>query len=407
MRTKITICTPVHVGTGEIKLNSEYIKRGNTLSNYDLAELLGKSSQNLLDEAFLNSLMDSSPGSKKEALNKLINDRKRRSGSSEFDRMYSLRFGFERMPRGDVMVQAKTLNQPFIPGSTLKGAILNCIYYDFVLRHYEDLCEYLESSIGKFVPEIDSFVKYVYRNDPDVELITEFMENFRNCIVCRDTIYSKLCFLETIRENVFTGAALSVPNLECIDSDQNSKNSRIIYFDIGKKSILKDKYEGTNFYSDFRDFLSYKKIVNVSKQFFQDMIGEEITVKDKIKEYDSDPENIESFNSDIQNSEIRIFYSKIESYFGKFIEDEKNNSFHLRIGGRTNYFYKTVSYLIKKNNEDFYNTHFRYLFSPKKGIKGPEPSPFSMPVTRTLCTDGKNTYYPGIIKVEFIQEPKD
>lgn len=425
MKTKITICTPVYVGTGDKKFISEYrySEQENRFDAYDLSKIFANMSpKQLLNDKFLDSLLNNDSGSGKDDIQSLINNRK----LENIEPSYSLRGNYnltieDNYPKNDVMVQVKNLDKPIIPGSTLKGAILNCIYYDFVSNHDKELLEYLELSIGKSLPDIDSFVKYVYRDEPGAENIPEFMKLFRSCITCRDINFENLCLLKSMRVNVRTNKDIPVPNLECIDCDQERTGD---YFSIDKtkKSTLKKYYDGTEFYKDLAHYLikkgnNYNNLIKAGKKFFDRMTLEEIKTCNKYI-------GKSKYTSQTNRDELK----KLREENNK---EEIINGFYLRIGGHTNYFYKTVSYFVKKNHEEFYKQYFYDLFSPVEKPQKPDEDsmpdtmpatkpeagngctaiedsmPETMPVTRTLCTDGKNTYYPGIIKVEFIPEPKD
>ena len=79
-----------------------------------------------------------------------------------------------------------------------------------------------------------------------------------------------------------------------------------------------------------------------------------------------------SYFHDILDEEIEM--EKNNSYYvqegldkklNEFYEDTVSNGFYMRIGANTNYFFKTVSYLIKKNDSNLYNKYFYKVFSPK------------------------------------------
>ena len=57
MKAKISIISPVHIGTGNVKLSFEYNKHGNVIYNYDLQKLFSYiPEKKLLDSKFLESL---------------------------------------------------------------------------------------------------------------------------------------------------------------------------------------------------------------------------------------------------------------------------------------------------------------------------------------------------------------
>ena len=147
IKTKITIISPVHIGTGETKLSFEYIKKNNVMYNYNLQQLFIPDKV-LLDYRFLSSLYNSSNGSKRDELNKVLRNHIDYTKSTS---QYQLRADFEDDQIKNVAVQVKSLNKPYISGSSLKGAVMNAIYYDFIRNHFNSFCKYIKMKLKKII----------------------------------------------------------------------------------------------------------------------------------------------------------------------------------------------------------------------------------------------------------------
>lgn len=392
IKSKITIITPVHIGTGEEKMSFEYNKEDNVLYCYDPKELfLCKSSKELLDKRFLNSLLKSNDGSKRDELNRMM---KKDVDYNKLKSIYSLRAEFTKIPKGNVSEQLKSLNKPYIPGSSIKGAIMNAIFYDFIKNHLDDFCKYIKNKVAttKNKPDIDDFLKYC-----DSRLL-DLVKQISNCIICRDIFYENLVLVEPIRKNVYDNKKdkLSLSNFECIDANQTC-DDELIKINSVRKNVIIGALEEENlkngnikFCNEFMEYLSINKIIKVCRAYFHDILGEEIKMEKNNNYY-------------IQEG--------LDKKLNEFYKNPVPNGFYMRIGGNTNYFFKTVSYLIKNNDNGFYTRYFYKVFSPKdkpkdepKGKNKAYPLPDKMPATRTIYLDDLYAYYPGVIKVEFYKE---
>lgn len=70
------------------------------------------------------------------------------------------------------------------------------------------------------------------------------------------------------------------------------------------------------------------------------------------------------------------------------------------MGNSTNYFAKTVSYLIKYNDPGLYTECFWQRFAPV-GKGKTKPNEKTMPKTRMIYSNGEKDYLPGFIKIQY------
>ena len=72
----------------------------------------------------------------------------------------------------------------------------------------------------------------------------------------------------------------------------------------------------------------------------------------------------------------------------------------LRVGNSTNYFAKTISYLIKNNDPGLYKECFWQHFAPVKKGKT-KPNERTMPKTQNDLFKWRKDYLPGFIKIQY------
>ena len=384
MKTKISIITPVHIGTGEEAQAFEYKMSNNILYKYNINDIFSQiPSQTLLNHRFLNSLIDNKPGSKKEILNTTLS----RINYHLLKPTYQLRYNFNRLSYKNISLQMRTLNKPIIPGSSLKGAIMNAIKYDIVKNHLSILYKSIEQGNVYSIKSFENILKTIY---PELDNIETFFKDLSSCIIVEDVEFKNSCVVKANREKVYLNEDKSgippLPCFECIDFGQFQIGD-IIRLDKKKFDFLKLKYSRDDYTKLEKRYFRYKSILFVMNQFFKDMMEEELAI-----------DNIHGFYSSHQ----------IGHAMSKLYKEKIDDGFYMRIGRNTNYFFKTISYAIKKDNPALYEKYFYQLFAPKEKPKrkGAYPLPDKMPSTRVIYFDDNYKYYPGVIKVEFIVKDK-
>lgn len=385
MKTKITIISPVHVGTGDSKMSFEYYLKNKIMYNYDLSQILQHiPNKQLLDYRFLNNLQRNTDGSQIKYINQTL---KHHVNYSCLKSLYQLRADFQEQPHLNISTQIKALNKPIIPGSTIKGAIFNAIVYDFIKKHklYNQLDKIVEKN-KKNILIVDDMFSFVYFKEyPKGYSIQDFLKQLKSCLICRDVPFEHMTVLNADRLKVKSGGWVISSCVESIDINQEACDEFIIIDEDKMDKVLNNTYSKYDYYNECIQYLNKDKLVEVCDQYFNDMLFEEL---DMNEEY--------NFYTDYSLSE----------FLQDLSEDEIENGFYMRIGKNTNYFFKTISYLCKTYNPEFYSKYFYQYFSPKgnpKRIQKSDPKYDKMPATRTLYYDDEENYYPGVIKVEFIK----
>lgn len=386
MRSKLTTITPVHISSGEVKRSFEYNKQGNTIYNYTLNDVFSQIPGNeLIDSRFLRNLKNPPKGAR---LDQFTDQVCRYARYNQIQPAYELECNFNPFKENNVSVQMKSLNRPYIPGSSIKGAILTAIYYHWLKKNLKYLYKYEGHRDRNGSIKVDMDLLMISKYGGDTEF-SDFIKQFRNCFSCVDIIFDQMIYMKAKRKHVDTdkqnqddgtGKDIPLSDVECIHANQEYVGC-VITIDKDKAKRLSQLYGQHNYYSEFKYYFNYRHLCDICDQYFKDMMEEEL---------DSD------YKREFYTTEG--IYKDLETFHTESIK----KGFYLRIGRHTNYFFKTVSYLVKKNNPQIYERRFKELFSPVLGKRAPNPK--TMPATRSLFYDDNDVRYPGVIKIEFINE---
>lgn len=371
MKYKIITLTPVHISTGEQNASFLY----NMGDNYHLNCY---SIDNLIRCIPPKELLEMYKFDKK----KIIELFRRYVKYDELKPKYSV-YCYDQFPfKENVSVQMKSLGKPYIPGSTIKGAIMNAIVYGILSEKKQEVIQILKQNQLNF----KNFDKSLFEKLFDKEF-NEIFSLFSSCILCADIFYEDMILCNGIRLNMNNngkGKNQNFVRYECIDAHQICV-STLIKIDKNKKNILKKRITSLQKYEILIKYLNEVNIAVVCRNFYRVLLKDdkEYFVEDRFGYFDkSDFEG----RSDIVN----------------FIDNmsfENKNVFYLRLGNSTNYFYKTVSIFIKNNFSSYYKEKFEDVFSPIGRNKKAKYD--KMPKTRTVFTFDDECFLPGFIKVEF------
>ena len=372
MKQKITIITPVHVSSGNMVESYAYAYHSGRLFRYNLEDILTSGKIPLSE---LNSLLtaDSSKST-------MIRFFERKVDYRQFDSQYSMAC---HIKRGNSLVseQIKTLTRPYIPGSTIKGAVMNSVAYYLLNEKKTQVNEFLKS---QYKPNIKRFENNLWEALFDKNF-NDVFNMYSSCIICRDVYFKQLILCKQLRLNMRGSSGQNFANLECI-ADNQTAIGNFIMIDETKKKLLKKQLINNPIYEVFWNrLLNVSDLLIILRRYYQEMAKED-------REYfmfhsDDFPENV--------SEDILDFY---DTYSGA----DKSNAM-VRIGKSTNYFYKSVSLFIKNNHPNYYKAHFE-VFSPVNQINkpnSPKPIAAKMPNSRTVIIPDEDYYYPaGMIQIE-------
>ena len=377
-KVKIETITPVHIGTGDTKLPIFYMEDGEYLSFYDEQEVLScVPDKVLLDKQFLDKLSnfsDKGARSGQSPSKYLQNTLKRYVNFSKLSPRYQLKSDVDYYITENKKYneQIKTLDKPYIPGSSLKGAILNAVYYSFLLFKGKEL-SYKLSHIEKL--SLESIMEAL-------GISTAFIKEFNSCLTVRDVPFNELRVMDAKRldtRNEKKDLSSALPLFECIDYGQNTTDSYIL-INQEKLNLIKGEDNNSEACKQLINCMNYKMIRLACNRYMTDILEEELELDDDIAFYSKNKlrNALEGLKTDIENTE--------------------SNAFYLRIGSSTNYFSKTVSLLFKNKFPRIYTQRFNKSFAPSRNTNS-----HSLPKTRVFYIDEQvGNRYPGVIRIEYV-----
>ena len=398
---KIEIITPVHVGTGEKIEAPCFHKENNLISNrYLFTDILSQMPISVLtDSNFLNNL--ASKQSNKYELYKNIN---RYVNYDKLKKLYSVKNNNEISESGyDVYEQVKDLDKPYIPGSSIKGAVLNAwIYYllkiNFDEFNVETKLEKIFSTRKQKADKL-TIINYLFGDEADH---TMFMKSLQSCLVCRDIYFDKIEVLWAERLGSgkdMNGPVIPISYKECIQGNQ-CVNSEFIYIDENKKSLIlkdldsyikdsQDKEKIRKRYENFLNLFKQSTFYKACRVFTRDVLEEDCAAK-YIDMY-------HFYNCKDVCSQTQALLKEIN----KSIENKEKVTY-LRIGNSTNYFSKTITLLVRNKARSLYDRYFDDVFSPNSSPKSKtRANKNSNPKTRTIYSNLDKDYLPGFIKIYY------
>ena len=355
---KIRTLSPVHIGTGNENMALQYKINGNSAYFYKLDDLLSTvPPEKLVSGDFLNSITKSDSKATLDSIRRYIDYNKVKS-------KYVLSV-YSKLETQPVFEQFKSLNMPFIPGSSIKGAIESIVCYSFIKKYFNRLNGYpTPLSIEGLLGKIMGVGK------------TDILKSVAANLFCDDICFKALGLYETVRAS--KKGDIPVGFQECIDEGQEV--TKVFYKFNGQDQRL------SNYASTIeKEFISMFKKENISKyvnEFTKDALSQDLSQKMVQYYYDTDLQDLKD---------------DVDKYLGK-IKSCPTNCCLLRIGKDTNCNFKgAMALLFKTKDFDYYKKNFNQFKTIGK------VSPNTLPSTRTFFIDEKGYYvaYPGFLEIDF------
>lgn len=367
---KITILSSVHIGNG-LKYPNYVIFNGKKY-NFDdiISTSIKKFKDKILSDSFLNKIVYiKNAGEAKKEISRLFN-----LLPEEFAQLkeeYNVSIKTPKLNELDVFEHIKNINGFIIPGSSIKGYIINVLMFDII----------------KNTRRIQNFYKDELqdkKNDINKVELAVFSQTNRN-IICRDIEFSNCVDVKLISRISKKGP---VPILyECLPINNSLEDDIFI---IQEKFNDNPKFNDDIYYSLYEEMkkriLNFKeKFPAMNRDFMLNAIKYE---KDFINNVNS-TKNIDKYS----------ILNQLEGYE----KDLKNNKMIIQIGRNTNYILKTVGHSFDK---EFYKTNFISYFypalkRPKSNNSGPEPFKLG---TMNLVSSFESELYnevPGYIEIKW------
>ncbi len=372
MNYKISTLTPIHVGNGEINASFVYHPSLNDhLNCYRIEDLY-----QFIDPKLLLETRVLNPNN--EGKREIINLFKKHVDYKKLKPQYFVFYSGDTLKR-DVQVQEKSLGKPYIPGSSIKGAIMNAIMYELIRKINKENAH-----------EIMNFIDCYDRSKKNLEkeLLTylfgknynDILNAFASCIFCEDLYFKTMILCNNRRLNM-KGKHEVISQCECIDNLQEIKN-RFFYVNEDRVKIFKKKYENIKNVKDLMLFFKESNIFTACRNYYKRLIQDDI-------EYFKNDEYFENNEYDGRDQIV---------HFLDELSFKDKNIAYLRIGRNTNYFYKSISIFFRNNYNQFYRDYF-HLFAPTTS-KMQRPKPDTMPKTRSVIEYDNECYLAGFIKIE-------
>ncbi len=356
---KVTILSPVHIGTGNENMAFQYNQNGDVLNCYKLSDLLATvSADKLISNAFLNSIQIHEKASKQQLI----------SIKKEFDYtkvkpQYQLT-SYDDLVAEQVYEQVKSLNKPIIPGSSLKGALISCACYSFIKKHF-DLLKPI--SLGKLKTEI-LLSKITGRDNSNI------LHDISTNIYCDDIAFNKLGLYKTVRATLSNDIPIGFQ--ETIDIKQTRNGNFYRFEDTDRR--LREYNKPLE-----KEFINTFKKENLCKAV-NEFTSKTLSMDDSAgmqKYYDE--------------TDLLYLQKNIEKYIEK-IKNIDDNKCIVRIGKDTNYNYKgSLALLFREKEPTYFKKNFD-KFSPGRRLKIKADT---VPSTRVFFEE--NFYYPGFMEIDF------
>lgn len=195
--SKFTIISPIHIGSGETYENF-LIYNGYRYDFYDfLTTVFHQKQQQLLSREFLFNLKKLSfknSGDAKNQIKRVILPTNEEI--KKIDPLYPIELALNPRQLNEKSISSfmKSMNKPFIPGSSIKGYLLNVIYYD-ILSHEPKIKKHIQEFLIKAVqqtenqrkPDIEKTFAYKDLRKLELSVLTEASQY----LICRDVIVEK------------------------------------------------------------------------------------------------------------------------------------------------------------------------------------------------------------------------
>lgn len=401
-KARISVLTPVHIGTGNEIEPVCYLCRGHIAERYTMEDLLASiPADKLLN---VNNLRRLSSGvdSKKDfySLFQLKPGTRIRTAP-----LYSLYWpedislqsyiqGGSNKKHGSLLVaeQLKALGKPIIPGSTLKGAIECAFKYAFLKDHEKEVSRHLESYCnrisqkqnGKFQMYSSTpalfFLELVYGlTSKEAEQYADFIKDLYGCLEVSDIPFEEMEILDVYSYPMDPDKKETPMGLaEHIRSGSSQIMDYPIRVNTFRVEILEKKYRFDPIQKELKErFCSLENLQKAIRLYTADMVSTDVLPDDMSLD---GLERIQNLASASEGNRKRLL---------------------LRVGKNTTYFFKTVSRLFEMNNHDLFVQYFAPVFAPVNPSAKNGPDPENFPRSFAFAESPDEIWPTGFIQIEY------
>ena len=358
---KVKVLTPVHVGDGSTYYVAEVINNYvYTLDN--IIRVMNE--KDVTGDSITKILMRSKNLSRKEFIEKFKFDRSKLKPENSYCKLK------ENNPNllGNVFSQIKENNMLVIPGSSIKGYVLNVIYFD-IIQNNNVIRAYLENKFSFIYNKYKDIFEIKFKEaDKEVQNVIKYFTNeanfMMNTLGFRDLYFDNEVKYEKVRR--YNNANnLDMQTHEVIPVGSECSNQ--IYFDLFSLSkshpskikgeiineIYKSRKDDDNtkrvkellveeIYNRISNFKSW--FIQANRKFMNRILQLEIEYADKVTNSNVDSISLAKTLSDIREA--------------------NKNEIIMQIGKGTNFVVKSIGLAFT----NIYDKYFNIIFSPSSGI---------------------------------------
>lgn len=363
MNFRLEVLTPVNIGSGEaLSQFSDYIyDKGNVyfIDHDALVRELSQrpNGQRIIDE-FVKVVQSQAKGNAR--------DRLKLKGFLEKAGLDYKKYAFKKLPaseeiREQIQLHVKSAGQPYIPGSSLKGAIRTALLAHLISPGEDrKIMEYIATEKQK-----SKGFRYIGQN---------FFGKFG------DDVFKYIHVSDTL--------PFEQENLRVVKFYKYHLKNQKVDIPIVKEVIAKGSVSTFNIKMSAEDLkMVNQKNLNPKLSFFFE--GNEGALLETINEYtrkniEMELEQLRGFKSEI-TQEIEQFY---QSLLDSLAEADKNKEAYLRIGSGKTYYDNTIAQKLSLDTVKQIVT--RNFKKANRNI---------FPITRTIVIDGARKEVPGWVKI--------
>jgi CRISPR-associated protein Csm5 len=348
--SKLLIISPVHIGSGEVYENF-LIHKNKRYGFEDFLNMVFKERRSrLMSPDFLKSLVAlgyrNSGGAKRKIREVLVPNEKQ---IEQIEPLYDIEIKLDRQQLNEKSIFSfvKTMHRPYIPGSSIKGYIMNMLFYD-MLENDQTIRNYIKSQLEAAVNQSqgrDITRTRVYRDYENLE--RNVMTDAAQCLICRDFMFDQPMSIYYVSRQTKKGEIPQVA--ECLDDDIESSEDII---------VIHDQKVEKRFGSSIQDKMTEalierikrlrKDFAKMNTPFIKNTLGYQ---KRFIESHRNNNKiNYEEVMDQIRYTEERLVEGRIVIQIGKY----------------TNYITKSSSMAL---GLDFYERYFRQAFRPDRKTK--------------------------------------
>lgn len=192
---RITILTPVHIATGnEVEMPCYHKVNDITVNRYRFTDVLSQLPPKVMtDSRLLDELSSRQPS--KKLLYRYIHQY---VDYSKLTPLYNLEYTYDgslSKARNDVSEQMHDLHKPFIPGSTIKGTLLNSWKYYLLKLNYDQIRPNIYKQIKGGQNKNLDFHELMFGESLD-KGHENFYKELYSCLQCQDIYFNEMEVIE-------------------------------------------------------------------------------------------------------------------------------------------------------------------------------------------------------------------